>query len=127
MSNVTYTFKILKVGTTDEGSLTDVIKKVWWAIDWTDGTSSTISVGSTDITHSAGDTFLPADSVTDEQLSAWVIDELGVLFIDMEKYSTELVLAKTAEKSLNTLKQADEYYDYFPEDIEELQAPVEVI
>lgn len=127
MSNVTYTFKILKVGSANEGSLTDVIKKVWWAIDWTDGTSTTTSVGSTEITHSASDTFIPASSVTDDQLSAWVVDELGPMFTEMQNYSTDLVLAKTAEQSLTTLKQTDEYYDYFPEDIDELQAPVEEV
>lgn len=127
MSNVTYTFKILKVGSANEGSLTDVIKKVWWAIDWTDGTSTTTSVGSTEITYSASDTFTPASSVTDEQLSAWVVDELGPMFTEMQNYSTDLVLAKTAEQSLTTLKQTDEYYDYFPEDIDELQAPVEEV
>ena len=127
MSNVTYTFKILKVGSANEGSLTDVIKKVWWAIDWTDGTSTTTSVGSTEITHSASDTFIPASSITDDQLSAWVVDELGPMFTEMQNYSTDLVLAKTAEQSLTTLKQTDEYYDYFPEDIDELQAPVEEV
>lgn len=127
MSNVTYTFKILKVGSADEGGLTDVIKKVWWAIDWTDGTSSTTSVGSTEITHSVSDTFVSASSITDEQLSAWVVDELGPMFIEMQEFSTQLVLAKTAEDNLKTLKQTDEYYDYFPEDIDQLQAPVEEV
>lgn len=87
MNEITYTFKKLKILTNPAiVGYDNVIAKVVWQIEFTDGTSNSAGMGETEFQFSNPETFIPIEQVTDEVLEQWVIEkEGGVQFINMLK------------------------------------------
>ena len=104
MSDITYTFKKMKILTDPKVTgYENVISKIHWIITFTDGISESISAGVTNLNISNLEGFTPIENITDDIIEKWVIDtEGGDNFIQrLINIQTPILNKKTEESKLN--------------------------
>jgi len=71
---ITYTLKITDIRVSPQANgQTDVVTSVGWAYVGTDGANTAAFGGTTDITYTQGNPFVPYSQLTQDQVVGWVL------------------------------------------------------
>lgn len=117
MSDITWTFKPLKVSTDPSiQNYENFITSIWWKFTFTDGVRTSVALGNTRLDYEDSSAFIAIEDITDATLESWVISAMGANWPEMIFNHTLDLENKAYEASLNVHLVDQEYLDLFADE-----------
>ena len=109
---ITYTFEANKVLAAEVlNEYTNVFKKIYWTITFTDGINESKAAGETWLDCNNIENFIEATSVTDAMMETWVIEDLGTQWTNLINNHTSILQQQAAEHELSTYYVNDSFVE----------------